>query len=222
MAWSYESLIAARVLQAMGGGAIQPIGMSIVAELFEPHERGKALGIWGMGIMAGPAIGPTLGGYLTDAYSWRTIFSVNLPVGVLTLLAGMIVMRPMRAQGTKRPSTFSATMLRQYARILGIQGGIITHQVSPWKTGYPVIRAGVPRDLPTFRHDYAMLGKVTFNSDEEQDAAGPDESSIPVRPHQPPRSRPALWQPHIPWIGRYIRQMILKSTLSGSFWPAVR
>jgi len=57
MAWSYESLIAARILQAMGGGAIQPIGMAIVAELFEPHERGKALGIWGMGIMAGPAIG---------------------------------------------------------------------------------------------------------------------------------------------------------------------
>ena len=98
MAWSYESLIAARILQAMGGGAIQPIGMAIVAELFEPHERGRALGIWGMGIMAGPAIGPTLGGYLTDAYSWRTIFSVNLPVGVLTLLAGMIIMRPIRAQ----------------------------------------------------------------------------------------------------------------------------
>ena len=56
--FGYESLIAARILQAMGGGAIQPIGMAIVAELFEPHERGKALGIWGMGIMAGPAIGP--------------------------------------------------------------------------------------------------------------------------------------------------------------------
>jgi MFS family permease len=61
MAWSYESLIAARILQAMGGGAIQPIGMAIVAELFEPHERGRALGIWGTGIMAGPAIGPDPG-----------------------------------------------------------------------------------------------------------------------------------------------------------------
>ena len=80
MAWSYESLVAARILQALGGGAIQPIGMAIVAELFEPHERGRALGIWGTGIMAGPALGPTLGGYLTDAFSWRTIFSVNLPV----------------------------------------------------------------------------------------------------------------------------------------------
>jgi len=103
MAWSYESLVAARVLQALGGGAIQPIGMAIVAELFDPHERGRALGIWGTGIMAGPALGPTLGGYLTDAFSWRTIFSVNLPFGVLTLIAGMIIMRPLRAHGAKRP-----------------------------------------------------------------------------------------------------------------------
>ncbi len=106
MAWSYESLIAARILQALGGGAIQPIGMAIVAELFEPHERGKALGIWGTGIMAGPALGPTLGGYLTDAFSWRTIFSVNLPVGAITLLAGMIIMKPLRARGGRRRFDF--------------------------------------------------------------------------------------------------------------------
>jgi MFS transporter, DHA2 family, multidrug resistance protein len=102
VAWSYESLIAARILQALGGGAILPIGMAIVAELFEPHERGRALGIWGTGIMAGPALGPTLGGYLTDEFGWRTIFSVNLPIGALTLLAGMMIMRPLRAHGPKR------------------------------------------------------------------------------------------------------------------------
>lgn len=106
MAWSYESLIAARILQALGGGAIQPIGMAIVAELFEPHERGKALGIWGTGIMAGPALGPTLGGYLTDEFSWRTIFSVNLPIGAMTLLAGMIIMRPIQAHGGRRSFDF--------------------------------------------------------------------------------------------------------------------
>src|SRR5208283_3642294 len=91
MAWSYESLIAAHILQAIGGGAIQPIGMAIVAELFEPHERGKALGIWGMGIMAGPAIGPTLGGYLTDAFSWRFIFlSMALIAGLTALSNGQV------------------------------------------------------------------------------------------------------------------------------------
>jgi EmrB/QacA subfamily drug resistance transporter len=64
MAWSYETMIVARVVQAIGGGAIQPVGMAIVADVFEPRERGKALGIWGTGIMVGPALGPTLGGYL--------------------------------------------------------------------------------------------------------------------------------------------------------------
>ncbi|HNY11184.1 MAG TPA: DHA2 family efflux MFS transporter permease subunit, partial [Candidatus Wallbacteria bacterium] len=102
-AWNYESLVAARILQALGGGAIQPIGMSIVAELFEPHERGKALGIWGMGIMVAPAIGPTLGGYLTDEFGWRSIFSINLPIGILTLLLGFFWMWPIHARTGRRP-----------------------------------------------------------------------------------------------------------------------
>ena len=91
--WSYNSLILARVIQAVGTGGIQPTGMSMVASLFEPHERGKALGIWGTGVMVGPAIGPTLGGYLTDVFSWRTVFSVNLPFGFLTLAAGLILIQ---------------------------------------------------------------------------------------------------------------------------------
>ncbi len=93
LSWSYNSLIVARVLQAVGGGAIQPVGMAIIADLFEPRERGRALGLWGTGIMIGPALGPTLGGYLTDWFSWRTIFSVNLPIGVITLLLAIAVMR---------------------------------------------------------------------------------------------------------------------------------
>ncbi|MGD1029515.1 MAG: DHA2 family efflux MFS transporter permease subunit [Opitutaceae bacterium] len=135
LAWSYESLIVARVLQALGGGAIQPIGMAIVAELFEPHERGKALGIWGMGIMAGPAIGPTLGGYLTDAYSWRTIFSVNLPVGVLTLLAGMIVMRPLRAQSTKRSFDLFGYVFLSMALVASLTA-LSNGQIKGWHSDY--------------------------------------------------------------------------------------
>jgi len=93
LAWSYHALVVARIVQAIGGGAIQPVGMAIVADLFEPHERGRALGIWGTGVMIGPALGPTLGGYLTDWFSWRVIFSVNLPFGILTLLAGLAILR---------------------------------------------------------------------------------------------------------------------------------
>ena len=135
MAWSFESLIFARILQALGGGAIQPIGMAIVAELFEPHERGRALGIWGTGIMLGPALGPTLGGYLTDAFSWRTIFSVNLPFGVLTLLAGMIIMRPLRAQTTRRPFDFYGYAFLALALIAGLTG-LSNGQDKGWHSDY--------------------------------------------------------------------------------------
>ena len=93
LAWNYDSLIVARVIQAAGGGAMQPVGMAMVAELFPPEERGKALGIWGTGIMIGPSIGPTLGGYLTDVFNWRSIFSVNLPLGVITLVLGLLLMK---------------------------------------------------------------------------------------------------------------------------------
>lgn len=106
ISWSYEALIAFRIVQAIGGGAIQPIGMAIVGELFEPHERGKALGIYGTGIMVGPALGPTLGGYLTDTFTWRTIFSVNLPFGAAALVFGMIIMRSFRAHGPRKPFDF--------------------------------------------------------------------------------------------------------------------
>lgn len=135
MAWSYESLIVSRILQAVGGGAIQPIGMAIVAELFEPHERGRALGIWGMGIMAGPAIGPTLGGYLTDAYSWRTIFSVNLPVGALTLFAGMMVMGKLRSRGNQRPFDFLGYVFLSMALIAALTA-LSNGQVKGWQSDY--------------------------------------------------------------------------------------
>ena len=135
MAWSYESLIAARVLQALGGGAIQPIGMAIVAELFDPHERGRALGIWGTGIMAGPALGPTLGGYLTDAFSWRTIFSVNLPFGVLTLIAGMIIMRPLRARGARRPFDLAGFTFLSMALVAGLTA-LSNGQEKGWHSDY--------------------------------------------------------------------------------------
>lgn len=86
LAWNLPSLIFARVIQAVGGGAITPTGMAMITETFEPHERGKALGFWGMGAVMGPAFGPTVGGYLTKFFGWPSIFLVNLPIGVLGIL----------------------------------------------------------------------------------------------------------------------------------------
>ncbi len=96
--WSLPTLIGSRVFQALGGGAIAPTGMAMITEVFEPRERGKALGVWGVGIILGPAVGPTLGGYLTQTFGWRSIFIVNLPICIIGILAGMKVLRKDRPQ----------------------------------------------------------------------------------------------------------------------------
>jgi DHA2 family multidrug resistance protein len=98
-------LIFFRVLQGLGGGALQPIAQAIMRETFPLEEQGQAMGFFGMIVLLGPAIGPTLGGWLTDNYSWPWIFFVNLPVGALALFMGsqFIIDPPyMRAQGFGR------------------------------------------------------------------------------------------------------------------------
>ncbi|WCO65146.1 DHA2 family efflux MFS transporter permease subunit [Iamia majanohamensis] len=76
-------LIVARVLQGIGGGLMMPVAMAMIYELFEPHERGKALGYFGIAVMAAPAIGPVLGGSLVSSLSWRWLFLINVPIGVV-------------------------------------------------------------------------------------------------------------------------------------------
>jgi DHA2 family multidrug resistance protein len=83
MAPSLPILIIARILQGMGGGALQPIAQSVLLESFPPARRGAAMALYGMGIVVAPIIGPTLGGWITDNYSWRWIFYINLPVGLV-------------------------------------------------------------------------------------------------------------------------------------------
>jgi EmrB/QacA subfamily drug resistance transporter len=142
MAWSYDSLIVARIIQAVGGGAIQPVGMAIVAELFEPEERGKALGIWGTGIMIGPAVGPTLGGYLTEAFSWRAIFSVNLPFGLLTLLLGLAVIQSdSKRSGRKVPFDWWGFIFLSMAMIAGLLA-LSKGQEKGWTSEYIIICLG--------------------------------------------------------------------------------
>ncbi len=142
LAWNFESMIGARVLQAAGGGAIMPIGMAIVADLFPPHERGKALGIWGAGIMVGPAIGPTLGGYLTDYFNWRAIFSVNLPFGILTLAAGLIYIR----RPTHLPPARRFDLAGYLALAVGLIFGLVAlsnGQEKGWDSTYILTCAGI-------------------------------------------------------------------------------
>src|SRR5216684_1644454 len=79
-------LIFFRVLQGVGGGGLQPSEQAILADTFEPAKRGMAFAVYGVAVVMAPAIGPTLGGWITDNYTWRWIFFVNIPVGILSLL----------------------------------------------------------------------------------------------------------------------------------------
>ncbi|MDA8221455.1 DHA2 family efflux MFS transporter permease subunit [Desulfosporosinus sp.] len=92
-AWSTNTMIVFRVIQAIGGGAIMPVGMSYIMQIFPMHERGKALGFWGIASMSAPAIGPTLGGYIIQYMDWRFIFYVNVPVGVIGVIVAALLLR---------------------------------------------------------------------------------------------------------------------------------
>lgn len=88
-AWSGESLVAFRVLQGLGGGMLMPVGMAFIYRLAPPDKRGQVMGIFGVPMLLGPALGPVLSGWLLQYADWRLIFLINLPVGVLAVLAGI-------------------------------------------------------------------------------------------------------------------------------------
>ncbi|HKP11421.1 MAG TPA: DHA2 family efflux MFS transporter permease subunit [Blastocatellia bacterium] len=85
-ATSLPVLILARVIQGAGGGALQPIAQAVMLESFPPQKRGAAMAVYGMGVVVAPIIGPTLGGWITDNYSWRWVFYINIPVGILAVM----------------------------------------------------------------------------------------------------------------------------------------
>jgi DHA2 family multidrug resistance protein len=85
LAPNLPALIFFRVLQGTTGGGLQPLSQAVLLEEFPGQERGKAMAFWGMGIVAAPILGPTLGGWITDSYSWRWVFYINVPVGILSL-----------------------------------------------------------------------------------------------------------------------------------------
>ncbi len=85
MSRSLHSLLFFRVLQGLGAGALQPTEQAILRETFPPKQHAQAMGLYGLAVMIGPAIGPTLGGWITDNYSWPWIFYINIPIGIIGL-----------------------------------------------------------------------------------------------------------------------------------------
>ena len=93
VAQSLEQMVLFRLLQGIFGAALVPLSQSTMLDIYPPAQRGSAMAIWGMGVMVGPILGPTLGGYLTELYNWRWVFYVNLPFGILAV-TGMVLFLP--------------------------------------------------------------------------------------------------------------------------------
>jgi DHA2 family multidrug resistance protein len=92
-AQTLPQMVVFRLLQGVFGAALVPLSQSTMLDIYPPAMRGSAMAIWGMGVMVGPILGPTLGGYLTEIYNWRWVFYVNLPFGILAV-AGLFVFMP--------------------------------------------------------------------------------------------------------------------------------
>jgi MFS transporter, DHA2 family, multidrug resistance protein len=92
LATSLGMLIVARIVQGIGGGALQPIAQTVLLESFPREKRGSAMSVYAIGVVVAPILGPTLGGWLTDNYSWRWVFYINIPIGILAVILCSILL----------------------------------------------------------------------------------------------------------------------------------
>src|SRR6202522_3643465 len=94
MSNSLAQIVAARLLQGVFGAALVPLAQVVLMQINPREKQGQAMAVWGMGVMVGPILGPTLGGWLTDSYNWRWVFFINIPVGALATYGIWRYIRP--------------------------------------------------------------------------------------------------------------------------------
>ncbi len=110
LAWSLETMVLFRLLQGVFGAAIVPLSQTFLLDINPKERHGQAMAIWGAGIMLGPILGPTLGGWLTENFNWRWVFFINLPVGILAFL-GMAAYLPVVAKRLRGFDFFGFAMI---------------------------------------------------------------------------------------------------------------
>jgi EmrB/QacA subfamily drug resistance transporter len=137
LAWNLQSLIFFRVLQGFGGGSLQPLGMAIVFTMITPLERGYFMGVLGLPVLLAPILGPSLGGYLVQYASWRMIFLINVPIGLLNLyLAHRLLKETPRKVGARFDVTgFSLAAIAFPGILLGLSVGGSDGWTSPTALG---------------------------------------------------------------------------------------
>ena len=178
LAWSAGSLIVFRVLQGVGGGMIMPAVMTITTRKAGPHRMGRVMGVLGVPMLIAPLIGPILGGWLVDDVSWRWIFFINVPIGILAFVLAQIVLEPDEPQPTHRldwlgmlllspglallifglaeSSTYGFGALRSWGPVAAGALLIVAFLWHSWRTETPLI------DIRTFVQTPAGAAAGTF------------------------------------------------------------
>lgn len=123
-AWNLQSLVLFRILQGLGGGGMATSEQAILADSFPPHKRGQAFAIYGVAVVVAPVVGPTLGGWITDTYTWHWVFLINVPMGLLSLfLVGTLVREPSGAE-EEREKLLSTGLRVDYVGFLLVAIGL--------------------------------------------------------------------------------------------------
>jgi MFS transporter, DHA2 family, multidrug resistance protein len=143
LATSLPILVLWRIVQGATGGVMQPLSQAIMLEAFEPKDRGKAMAFFGIGVVVAPVLGPVLGGWLTDNYSWRWVFYVNLPFGILaySMLRANVFDPPYITRGTARIDYWGIGLLA--IGIAALQIGLDQGQQEDWFSSNLIITLAV-------------------------------------------------------------------------------
>jgi DHA2 family multidrug resistance protein len=138
IAWNLNALIAFRVLQGAGAGLLQPVGMAIVTREFPPEKRGVALGFWTIAAAASISLGPSVGGYLIDHYSWHMIFDVNIPIGLFGMAVLLVVLRERKAEAARSFDLLGFVSLSTFltALLLALANGNSAWNTGGWTSHY--------------------------------------------------------------------------------------
>lgn len=136
--WNEQALIMFRIVQGAGAGIMMPVGLAIVTREFPPEKRGVALGFWSIAAAASVSLGPTLGGYLIDNFAWHSIFDVNVPIGVLGILATLIIQREYKHE-TRKPFDivgFVSVSVFLSFLLLALSDGNSAWNTGGWTSGF--------------------------------------------------------------------------------------
>ena len=157
-ATSLEQLVLFRLLQGAFGAALVPLSQAVLLDSYPRERHGRAMAMWGVGVMVGPILGPTLGGWLTEYYSWRWVFYINLPFGILALL-GLLAFVPETERDRSRPFDFFGFALLSLA-IGALQLMLDRGETKDWFASTEIIAEAVVAGLCLYLFLVHMLDRA--------------------------------------------------------------